>query len=172
MAAPTQTTLITQLDAALLVRQNINTMGGRMRVQCVGNHTIPLSGAADGDIHKMLRLNSSDCVRAIHVFSDGNDGTIECHLGLYQTAANGAAVVDADFFSASVPLDTAHTTAMVNYAIGNVIDETNLHQRLWEQLGLSADPMVPYDVCFTTTATVPTTGDTVCGLEIWYTAGD
>lgn len=67
-------------------------------------------------------------------------------LGLYQTPANGSAVVDADFFASAIDVATAAVaTTDVTYerAATRISD---IEKPLWEQLGLSADSGREYDI--------------------------
>lgn len=77
-------------------------------------------------------------------------------IGLYRTTADGGAVVDADFFTAAASLATA--SAGTNVIGGNVLAPANREKRLWEALGLAADPVTYYDVAVTLTAAATAAG--------------
>lgn len=71
-------------------------------------------------------------------------------IGLYQTTANGGAVVDADFFTAASVFN-AGAVSKTEVGFGNVLTVANMNKRIWEALGLSADPKIDYDVVVTLT---------------------
>jgi hypothetical protein len=78
-------------------------------------------------------------------------------FGLYQTTANGGAVVDADFFAAAVSLNGGAIAASdITHGAGFTI--TKAEQMIWEALGLSSDPQIMYDVAATLTADADATG--------------
>ena len=77
-------------------------------------------------------------------------------LGLYRTAADGGAVVSAGLFA------TAQSVAAANAAGISLRfeadDVANVEKRIWELLGLSADPNLEYDVALTLTAAISASG--------------
>lgn len=93
----------------------------------------------------------------------GTTGTLD--IGLYQTTANGGAVVDADFFKAAVVVNAgALTKSEILY--GNIVTVANAEKRVWEALGLTADPQIDYDVVGTLTAAMDAGGAIV--VEVYY----
>jgi len=181
MAAPTKSSIITNLDARPPVLSNVGVSHGRMRYKSVV-HTIPILNSADGDAHRLLRFNSGDRIHVIHLYSDG-DGDGDADLGLY-LAVDGA-VIDADMFADLWAVDTETTeatAAQINYryqdndaAIGAF--EVSLGKTLWEMTGRGvgaplADPFEQYDLTLTMSGAALTTADTTVGVEVFYTAGD
>jgi hypothetical protein len=74
-------------------------------------------------------------------------------VGLYDTADNGGAVVDADFFVSAFALTAGpdSNTELINesgtYTFAKQV------QPLWQALGLSSDPCKDYDLCATISTT-------------------
>lgn len=110
---------------------------------------------ASGDIIRLVRVPSN--ARIDQVLLSTADATTAgaIDIGVYQTVANGGAVVDADLFASALALtggpfnnsDQTFESGEYTYA------ESALP--LWSALGLSADPNREYDIC----ATVTTTGN-------------
>jgi hypothetical protein len=91
-------------------------------------------------------------------------------VGLYQTDENGGAVVDADFFASAWDFsnaDVSNVQLTHEAAAGASFLVNEMEQRVWEVLGLSADPNIYYDVVLTLTEAVAT-GAAVVGLRVRY----
>lgn len=120
-----------------------------------------------GDIVRMVRVPSNARISQV-LLSTGDATTAGAvDIGVYQTAANGGAVVDADLFASALALtggpfnnsDQTFESGEYTYA--------ESAKPLWEVLGLSADSKRDYDIC----ATVTTTGngmDTTLALKVRY----
>jgi hypothetical protein len=94
---------------------------------------------------------------------------LHASVGLYKAAQHGGTVVDVDFFASLLSLKDG---ALANTDITRenaVITPTNAGQRLWEQLGLTADPKQWYDVALTLTGAADAAG--VVGLRCTYVDG-
>jgi len=78
-------------------------------------------------------------------------------IGLYDTLANGSAVVDADFFASAQSIATALPGTSVIHESG-VLGVEDVELELWQVLGLSADPQKQYDVALTLTAAATAAG--------------
>lgn len=85
----------------------------------------------------------------------GTTGTMD--LGLYKSTADGGAVVSVAFFQAAIDV---HSGALAKSQVvnGNIITVANMEKRLWEHLGLSADPGLMYDVVGTLAAAQDASG--------------
>jgi hypothetical protein len=70
------------------------------------------------------------------------------NIGLY--TVNGGAVVNAALFAAAQSLAAAQNTGLE--LVHSVTTLANAEKRVWELLGLSADPGLEYDVTLTLTA--------------------
>lgn len=116
------------------------------------------SGDSIASTYRMVRVWSGWRVSDIIVDSDDIGTTTAGNIGLYRTAADGGAVVDADFFASALSLSGgALSGSNVTHESG-VVDVGNKGQRLWEQLALTADPGVWYDVALTLTAAADAAG--------------
>lgn len=163
--ATVNSTWITNAVATPKVATNSNkSVGQAFSAKSVAtvSATIP-----SGDIVRFVRVPSNARIDAV-LLSTGDAVTAGAiDIGVYQTADNGGAVVDADLFASALALtggpfnnsDQTFESGQYTYA------ESALP--LWEVLGLSADPNREYDIA----ATVTTTGDgmgTTMALEVRY----
>lgn len=123
-----------------------------------GRPVMSLTGtveAANGDsstsTFRVLRIASNYVPLKLELAWDALGGSAAANVGLYQVAANGGAVVDADAFASAVSLVSAGTwTSELEEA--TAADIAKVGQPLWQRLGLTADPGVAYDVVVTLTA--------------------
>lgn len=105
--------------------------------------------AADDDnsVYRFVRLPSGAVVLRIEVLNDAITAGTSYDLGLYKTARDGAAVVDADVFATAIDMSTERLLPFdAMFEVQN-IDKSE--KRLWEHAGLSADPFIEYDVALT-----------------------
>lgn len=151
---------ITAADAGQLV--NASTAGGKVE-SFVGISALA-NGDSIGSTYRLARVPSNARMSALSAFTTAIT-TCAGDIGLYQTTANGGAVVDADFFIAAQTLAAA--SAGLNVIGGNVLAPANREKRIWEALGLTADPQRQYDVVLTLTAAAGSAG--TAGLEGSYT---
>lgn len=115
-----------------------------------------VASAADdtsASVYRFFRIRSSDTV--VQVTLSAADattaGTVDC--GLYQTADNGGAVVDADLFASAVDLALGpHNNLDITFESGQYTYAESL-QKVWQALGLSSDPNREYDVALTVATT-------------------
>ena len=131
-----KSTAITNRDAGDKIA---NFLEGTLK-ECVG---VVEAGASDtSSTLRMCQVPSWARISQIQLYSDdvGNAGAVI--IGIYQTTANGGAVVDADLFSSAVDVNTAALNGSdVTYEAGTSganIDDAQ--KQLWQQLGLSTDP--------------------------------
>lgn len=120
-----------------------------------------------GDIVRLVRVPSNARIDAVLLTTGDATTAGAIDIGVYQTADNGGAVVDADLFASALALtggpflrsDQTWESGQYTYA------ESCLP--LWAALGLSVDPGIEYDIA----ATVTTTGngmDTTIVLEVLH----
>jgi hypothetical protein len=147
-----KTTSITTLDAGQEVA--VTDHGGRLR-SIVG--TVEL-GSADsiGSTYRLARLRSNQRVAAIWLFCDAITSAA-ADFGLYDTAANGGAVVDADAYASAQSIATAINKSPVNAAF-EARDIANAGNRVWQDAGASADTRKEYDLVATLTAAATAAG--------------
>jgi hypothetical protein len=84
-------------------------------------------------------VRSSDKVNSILFWAPDIGTTVAADVGLYDTAANGGAVVDADFYASAVsfasgPYNAVDVTYEALVAGGSL---ANGEKRIWEALGLT-----------------------------------
>jgi hypothetical protein len=164
--ATVKSTWITNAEATPAVATNSNESTGVLRV---AKSVATVSATqASGDIIRLVRVPSNARIDAVLLNTGDATTAGAIDIGVYQTTANGGAVVDADLFASALALtggpfnnsDQTFESGEYTYA------EAALP--LWEALGLTVDPKREYDIC----ATVTTTGNgmgTVLGLEVRYT---
>ena len=158
-----KSTPVTNADATPAVLNKANVDGGRVR-QKRGVAT-----AANGDsiasTYRFCRIKSNDLVSKVLLDNATWGAACTMDIGLYQTAANGGAVVDADLFAAAVDMNTANRALDVTRESG-IITVANMEKRVWELLGLSADPQRDYDVAGTLVAAAAAAGAMCVTVEV------
>ena len=151
-----KSTLITNADATPAVLNSPRVDGGFERIE-VATAAIT-SGDNTGSTYRMFRVPSNAVMTDLRIYSPDIGTTTISDIGLYRTAKDGGAVVDADFFASALSLkdgalngtDVLHESAVFSIA--------NSGKELWDALGLTSDPSVFYDVAFTLTAAADATG--------------
>lgn len=146
----TKTIAITN-DDALPRQANVSVTDGGVVKESVG--TMELSATDSiASILRFIRVRSSTRMTALRVYNDAIT-TAAGDIGLYRIAADGGAVVDVDFFGSAVAFTSASLIgADVLYeANAGPADVANIEKRIWQQLGLTADPGVQYDIAVTLT---------------------
>lgn len=115
------------------------------------------NGDSIGSTYRMVSVHSSWRVSDIELFCDAiTSGAAD--IGLYDTLDNGGAVVDADFFASAQSIASAITTGTRVQHESGVVNIDDIEKRLWEALGLTADPGKFYDICLTLTAATTAAG--------------
>lgn len=99
----------------------------------------------DGSIYRIGRIKSSTVLYQALISNDAMTGATDWDLGVYDTIANGGAVVDKDIFLDGMTLASAQR--VVNALTAPAIE--NLPKQVWELLGLSKDPNKEYDLALT-----------------------
>lgn len=145
---------ITNRDAT---PQVLNTSQGGIVRRAWG--TVEANAAGDaGSTYRMCSIPSN--ARAIRVVLACDDlgTTATLDVGIYQTTANGAAVVDADFFASAINANSAAVAeTMVSHESG-VYNIDDVEKPLWEALGLSADSKRNYDIVVTSAGDIDASG--------------
>lgn len=159
----TKATAVSNADATPIVITNRIITRGPSFVAC---GTVEVAAADDdGSVFRFARLPSNARITSIVRFNDAITAGTAYEIGLHQTAANGGAAADADLFATTVDLSTASVVGVESRFEAANID--GIEKRLWELLGLTADPRVDYDLTFTGT-TVGTAAGTI-SVEVRYT---
>lgn len=115
-----------------------------------------VANAADDSatsVHRFCRVPSNATIRQV-LFSTGDATTAGAlDIGVYKTAGDGGAVVDADLFaSAFVLTNGPFSNSDVTFESGQYT-QAEAVKPLWEVLGLTADPQCEYDIAGTITTT-------------------
>lgn len=145
--ANTKSTHITNADATPPVLSNSHFAGGRLMETSGTVETLAADDAAS--VYRLARVPSNCRISSILLASDAITGATASDVGVYQTAANGGAVVDADFFATDVDISTAATVFTEVLLEATATDISKCEQALWQLLGLSSDPCIFYDIAVT-----------------------
>lgn len=152
-----KSSLVTNADAVPAVLNSPRVDGGYERVEIA---TIAItSGDNTASTYRMFRLPSNAVVSDLRIYSPDIGTTTISDIGLYRTAKDGGAVVDANFFADALSLkDGALNGVDVLHEGGGFFTIANSGKELWDALGLTSDPSVFYDVALTLTADADATG--------------
>ena len=164
--ANVSTTLISNRAATPRVA---NEAWNNAAVKSTGVGLLEVSTAEDStDVLRFLQIRSNAAIREVKLYCDAVAVGGAMDVGIYQTADNGSAVVDADFFASAqvVTAALAGTNIAHESAVYGIED---LDKPLWEALGLSSDPGILYDVAGTITTDMGGAG--TIGLEVLYVDG-
>lgn len=143
-----KSTAITNADAVPSVINKAHLQGARIRRLCAGVCAVG-NGDSINSTYRFGRIKSSDVVTQVIIDAAGGGTVGAGDIGLYDK--NGGAVVDADFFASAQALNAALRAVDITRESG-VITVANMEKRVWELLGLTADPHKEYDVTMTLTA--------------------
>jgi hypothetical protein len=160
---------ITNATATPRVLNNANIYNGKLRgaqgMVAVAN------GDSIASVYRMFRIRSSDNVHALRLWCSAITSAA-ADVGLYDIdSVNAGAVVDVDFFASAQSLASALSATDIAFeagAAGGLL--TNAEKRIWEALGLTADPLKEYDVALTLTAAATAAGTVV--LRSSYISGE
>ncbi|HRT83727.1 MAG TPA: hypothetical protein P5523_03730 [Bacteroidales bacterium] len=147
---------ITNRDASPRVKNNAILTEGLLR-ENVGTVEVA-NGDSIASKYIMFQVPSNARVSQLLVWSDDIGTTTAGDIGLYQTTANGSAVVDADFFASALNLAGGALSAVDVVHESGVYDADDAEKPLWSALGLTADPNLFYDVVLTLTAAADAAG--------------
>lgn len=145
--ANTKSNHITNADATPVVLVNPVEYNGILRGTAGTVETLAADDAAS--VYRLCRVPSNARIESIKLASDAITGATAADVGVYQTAANGGAVLDADFFATDVDISTAAIAFTEVLLEATATDIAKCDMPLWELLGLSADPGREYDICVT-----------------------
>lgn len=150
-----KSTVITNADANPAVLNVAQIADGRARYKH-GSATV--AAAADiGSTYRLIRVKSNDLVSSLLLDCTAIATSPAADIGIYKTAANGGAVVDADLFASAQSLAAALAATNVTRESG-VITVANMGKPIWELLALAADPQIEYDIVATLTAATTAAG--------------
>lgn len=139
-----KSTPITNADATDRVFNNAGVSGGSVK-QHVG--TVEANAAGDaGSTYRMVRIPSNATGISVIFACDDLGTTATVNIGLYDTADEGGAAVDADFFASAVDCNSAAVAPTEVAHESGVYGIEDIEKPLWEALGLSSDPNKEYDL--------------------------
>jgi hypothetical protein len=149
---------------------NQPAIGGASVLKEVAGLVTPAADDSQNAIHRFVRVPSN--ARISQVLLGAADATTAgaYNFGVYQTAENGGAVVDADLFGSAVDLANAADAVEGYMDITYESKEYTFAESikpLWEVLGLSADPQRDYDIAGTISTTF-NGGPTAVLLRVRY----
>jgi hypothetical protein len=173
----TLSTELTNLDADPRVLAEPQHWHGRVRIKSA---TAAVAAADDdGSLYRFVRVKSSDSLKSIQIYCDAVTGATDYDCGLY-TIGSGGAEVDADLYADGLNFETAapavpHVVATAPYIEARFGDAStalpqDVNNRVWEDLGLAADPGLEYDLVLTANTVGSGAGDIT--MIVYYTAGD
>jgi len=146
--ANTKSTHITNADATPPVLTNGFIANGVVH-EAVGTvETLAADDAAS--VYRLVRVPSNARITRMLLASDAITGASASDVGVYQTAANGGAVLDADFFATDVDISSAVAFTEVILE-ATATDISKVEKRLWELFPgtYTSDPMIDFDIAVT-----------------------
>ena len=115
-----------------------------------------VANAADdsaNSIHRFCRVPSNARISEVLLTTGDASSAGNINLGIYQTAENGGAVVDADLFASAFALTGGPFENVDLTYESDEYTEAESVKPLWEVLGLTSDPNREYDVAATISTT-------------------
>lgn len=157
----TKATAVTNADATPPTANPLKLAGGRVK------RSVGVIEAANGDsigsVYRIARVHTSWSIDVVRLSCDAIT-TCAADVGVYDTAANGGAVIDADFFasaqslaSALVHQDVTHEADAADAGAGYGL--ADCEKTLGAALGLTTDKWV--DIALTLTAAAGSAGTIV-----------
>lgn len=151
-----KSTLITNADATPAVLNSPRVDGGFERIEVA---TVAVTNADSvASTYRMFRVPSNAVMTDLRIYSPDIGTTTITDIGLYRTAKDGGAVVDADFFASALSLKDGALNGVDVLHEAAVFTIANSGKELWDALGLTSDPSVFYDVTMTLTGAADATG--------------
>lgn len=163
-----KSTAVTNSNATPRVQNSVGLEGGNM-VRAVNGFATLANGDSIGSIYRIGKIRSDDFIDRIRMVSADVGTTGAGDLGLYDllTNTNGGTVVDADFFASAVDFSAGAIDSDVSFEAGAAGGlYTNSEKRVWESLGLSADPGKEYDVAITLTTAANAAGSVLVRVTV------
>jgi hypothetical protein len=153
-----KSTVVTNATATPRVINNPHLQSASVRA-CSGLATMAATDES-GSTYRVFRVRSNEMVFQLVAYALDIGTTVLADIGLYQTSDNGGAVADVDFFATAVSFKDGAVlgTDLTFEAAANNGVPANGEKRIWEAVGLSADPGIEYDVVLTTAANTDAAG--------------
>lgn len=161
---------ITNLDTIPIAFAPANLEQGNLK--CAVGTAEGANGDSIASTYRLVRLASNVIPQRVLLSNDAIATSGAADVGVWQTAANGGLVVDADFFASAVVL----TGAQVNVDITHEADAADagvgfgladVEKFLWQGIQLTADPGRDYDIALQLTTALGGAG--TFSLRVFYT---
>lgn len=167
---------LTNLLATPIVVNDIHDNGGRVRIKSA---TVAVAaGDDDNSTFRFFRVRSGHKIISLQLKCDAIAGGTVYDLGLY--TIDGGALVDVDLYADGITVATAtpavpHVNATaphleLRFADAVTANINDINNKVWEDLGLTEDPGLEYDMVLTALTVGTGAGD--LALTMLYTAGD
>lgn len=157
---------ITNADATPIVKNARALQGGPMFVSV----STAAVAAADEDtsVYRFVRIPSNAVVAKIELFNDAITAGTSYDFGLFQTAANGGAVVNVNAWGNAVDLSSARVAPLdITHEAGSDSPIEYCEKKVWELAGASADTGREYDICAYANTVGSAAGD--ISIKVYYT---
>lgn len=173
---------ITQLDTNYGTRQPLSSgYGPSGRLVTVTGTITPVAADAAGSTYQMVRVPVNASIKNV-LLSTQTQGAGAVQIGVYYSDAtdDGTAVANqglvvpttgVNFFANDVTLAGAlgwTDETFQNAATGGAYNQSLINKRLWDALGLTADPGGFFDIVLTVHTTAVTTGGGFVALQVSY----
>lgn len=161
----TKSAAITNRDASPVVLSNSAIT--RANVKKAFGVVASANGDSIGSTYLFCSIPSNAIVYSAEVTLTADIGTTGAmDVGLYDTTANGGAVVSAHFFTAALDVSDILVKSQLVLSSSGIVTSATYEKRVWELLGLATDPRKMYDVVGTLTAASDGAGS--IALEVAY----
>jgi len=138
-----KSTLVTNADATPVDLSDARLSHGRVREMVA---IIEAAGGDAGSTYRFVRVWSGWRISGVYFASDDLNTNATVDIGVYQTAENGGAVVDADFFASAVNVTSAAVAETNVTHESGAFDIDDSEKPLWQALGLTEDSKRWYDI--------------------------
>lgn len=151
-AVNTKSTIVTNADATPPTLSAAHLGGGSCRIMAA---TVEVAVADDNaSVYRMFRVLSNWRVHELLLWNDAITSGSAYDVGLYQTLANGGAVVDADCWASDVTMVSARATSGPLNCTFEALNIDKIEKSVWEVAAVAvttllADPVRWYDICLT-----------------------
>lgn len=151
------------------VTLGLGYLTGSNTIDCVD---VCPTGSTDlaGSVYRYFRVPSNARIIDLDIMNDANPAGSSYRCGVYKLNATGTPVPGADaIFFNGVTMDNARSPWTRLYTpakVGSAYQLANLSKRIWELLGLTADPNAIYELAIT--ATTPGATGGMMALRLSY----
>lgn len=152
--------VITNRDASPPIANASNVSGGTVK-RIVGTVEVT-NGDSIASKFLLAQVPSNAVINSIRIFCDAITSAAG-DIGIYQTTANGSAVVLATAYATAFSIATAITLG--TEVAFEARDVANIAKTVWQDAGLTADPQRLYDIVLTLTAAATASGTLSFAIE-------